>query len=267
MKFNITKCTLSIIGSLAIGCFNDVNATTPLVCQHFTQPTPWAHNIDSTGIWRIAGTWIGSGSNTLMPSLAATAPSYPADSGTGYLALSMNPGPALQGSEIQSLPTTGYSYGYYETRMEVTTGSGGCASFFVVEAPHYGPHEIDIEFLLNESWLTSASTGAVHYTLHGPSGSRSQKISLPFNPTLGFHRYGILWQPGTVSWYVDGALSCTVNDSDFTTTAQMYMMANMWSGDPKWGGGPPSEVSTSYYDWIKFWPNVTSPPDSNSPWP
>lgn len=237
------------------------DSTAPAVTQDFTQSTPWTSNTDSTGIWRIAGTWVGTGGNTLMPTLAATQASYTGDSGAGFLALSINPGPALQGSEIQTLPTTGYNYGYYETRLKLTPVAGGVVSFFLVEAPGYGPHEIDIEFLMNESWLTNPNAGQVHYTLHSAGGSPTYVANLGFNPTLGFHTYGILWTAGTVKWYVDGALSYTLNDANFNTTAQMFIMANTWSGAANWGGGPPSKVSTSYYDWMKFWPNVTAPQD------
>jgi len=236
------------------------DSTAPAFTQDFAQPTPWTNNIDSSGLWRIAGTWVATGHNKLMPSLAATQASFPNDSGTGFLALSINPGPSLQGSEIQTLPATGYSYGYYETRLKLSPVAGGCVSFFLVDAPKYGPHEIDIEFLMNESWLANPKAGKVHYTLHGPSGHPSHVADLPFNPTLGFHKYGILWTPGTIKWYVDGELSYTLNSADFNSSStQVYIMANAWSGTKNWGGGPPAKISTSYYDWIKFWPNVTAP--------
>lgn len=238
--------------------------TPPSVSQDYTQPTPWTNNTDSTGIWRIAGTWVGTGGNTLLPSLAATQSTFSGDDGTGYLSLRMNPGPSLQGSEIQTLPTTGYSYGYYEARMKLSTVPGGVVSFFIIEAPDYGPHEIDVEFLLNEPWLTTTNQGKVWYSIHGPNGSESHTVTLPFNPSLAFHRYGILWTPGTITWYVDGAYSFSVSRSDLTTTAQMFIMANTWSGNANFGGGPPTSVSTSYYDWMKFWPNATAPQDATT---
>jgi hypothetical protein len=238
----------------------------PLLFQDFTQPTPWTKKIDSTGVWRIAGPWVGTGKNHLLPKLAAVVPAYPNDSGTGFLTLSMNPGPALQGSEIQSLPTSGYGYGYYETRMKVSPVKGGCVSFFLKEVrtnpPGYGKAEYDVEFLLNEPWLTDPNAGKVWYSVHGPGGDKSHGVSLPFNPTLGFHRYGLLWTPGALKWYVDGVLSYSVERPDLTSTRQLFIMANAWSGAKNWGGDPPSQVSTSYYDWIKYWPDVSAPPDA-----
>jgi hypothetical protein len=39
-----------------------------------------------------------------------------------------------------------------------------------------------------------------------------------------------------------------------------YIMMTTWTGDATWGGGPPTENATSEYDWVKFWPNVTTIP-------
>jgi hypothetical protein len=259
---------IPVMGLILWGAFATLpvfgNTNAPLVLQDFTQPIPWTDNVDSTGIWRISGIWVATGSNTFLPSLAATTSSYPGDSGAGYLALSMSNSPALYGSEIQSLPTNGYAYGYYETRMKVSSVAGGCVSFFIIQAPNYGPGEFDYEFLLNEPWTTNSQiNGAVHITTH-PSNT-SYLLNLPFNPTVGFHRYGMLWTPGAMGWYADGKLLRTTSNSDLTASAQMFIMANVWSGAPTWGSGPPTQTSTSYYDWIKFWPNVSAPPDALNP--
>ena len=242
------------------------NTPAPAVFQDFTEPTPWAKKIDSTGVWRIAGPWIGTGKNELLPALAATVASCENDSGNGFLALSMNPGPKLEGSEIQSLPTTGFGYGYYETRMKVSAVRGGCVSFFLKEVltnpPGYGKLEPDVEFLLDEPWLTNPTKGKVWCSLHGPGGDKSDAVDLPFNPTLDFHRYGMLWTPGSLKWYADGKLIHSMQRGDLSSDRQVFIMANAWSGGKNWGGPPPAKVSTTYYDWIKYWPNVTEPPDS-----
>jgi beta-glucanase (GH16 family) len=83
------------------------------------------------------------------PALAELSSTYPGDSGSGFLSLSMAAN-ELRGSEIQTTTLPGYGCGYYETRMKVTSVPGVCASFFWIEAPKYGPHEWDIEFLTNE---------------------------------------------------------------------------------------------------------------------
>ncbi|MGO8702913.1 MAG: family 16 glycosylhydrolase, partial [Candidatus Brocadiia bacterium] len=154
----------------------------------------------------------------------------------------------------------GYGYGYYETRMKVTSVPGVCDSFFWIEAPNYGPHEWDIEFLTNESWITSTNSGMVHLTINYPGGSTTYALNLPFNPSLAFHRYGFLWTPGTLAYTVDGQIAYTFTDPNLNTTAQGYIMMNTWTGNPYWGGGPPTQQATSVYDWVNFSPNVTVVP-------
>ncbi len=35
--------------------------------------------------------------------------------------------------------------------------------------------------------------------------------------------------------------------------AKAYIMMNAWTGNPSWGGGPPSQDATSHYDFVKFY--------------
>jgi beta-glucanase (GH16 family) len=150
--------------------------------------------------------------------------------------------------------------------VDPTQAVGGVVSFFwmqaggTLNARSYGPAEFDIEFLLNESWLTSTSSGAVHYTTH-PSGA-SYAQALPFNPSRGYHRYGFLWVPGSLSYTVDGQVVHTVTNSDVAVAPADggWIMANVWTGNPNWGGGPPATPLTGVYNWIKLWPGATTVP-------
>jgi beta-glucanase (GH16 family) len=203
------------------------------------------------GIWRIAGVWTGTGGNVLDPANAQVVGGYAGETG-GFLLLTSRAN-VLRGGEIQTLPT--YSYGYYETRMKVASVSGLCDSFFWIEQG-YGPHEIDIEFLTNESWIGSASSGQVHLTLH-PS-EQAYILHLPFNPSRGFHRYGFLWRSGHLDFTVDGAVAHSFDDADLATPVPGYIMMNTWTGAPDWGGGPPTADATTAYDWVKFYPGATA---------
>jgi len=231
-----------------------VTATTsqPTLFQEFT---PWIGTISPDGIWRKNGVWTGTGGNTMDPALATLTSTFPGDPGTGFLWLTVLAN-ALRGAEIQTLTSPGYGFGYYETRMKVTPVSSVVASFFWIEAPNYGPHEWDVEFLTNEPWITSPNSGKVHLTLH-PS-SATYALDLPFNPSLAFHRYGFLWTAGTISFTVDGQIAHSFVDTTLNTTAKGYIMMNTWTGDPNWGGGPPTQNATTIYDWVKFYDNATA---------
>jgi hypothetical protein len=237
------------------------------------------------GYFQVDGVWVGTGNNTLEPTLASFSTADPTSFGgppTGYMNLKINnvgssgcPSGNCQGSEIISNALPGYGYGYYEVRMAPDynlVSPGGVASFFLIQAGGtlasrtYGPTEFDFEFLLNQSWASSCSitTGAVQITTH-PSGV-SNSVSLPFNPACGYHRYGFLWVSGNLGFYADGTLIHTVTSSDVNLPANgMWIMANTWTGDASFGGGPPASVVNSSYDYIKFWPGATSVQNGDPP--
>lgn len=237
------------------------------------------------GNFQVDGPWVGTGSNTIEPGLASFTTADPTSFGgapTGYLNLKINNTGAsgcasnlCQGSEIISNTLPGFGYGYYEVRMSpdyTLISPGGVASFFLIQAGGtlssrtYGPQEFDIEFLLNHSWAGSCSitTGDVQITTH-PSGV-SNSVSLPFNPACGYHRYGMLWVSGNLGFYADGSLIHTVTSSDVALpTNGMWIMANGWTGDSSFGGGPPASVISSAYDYIKFWPLATTVQNGDPP--
>jgi len=270
-----------LLVTLSVGCTaSNLLGQAPSLYEKFTPPngsssqTGTAGLTTADGAFQIDGLWTGTGGNELLPSLALFTTADPTTLGqpaTGYLTLSISPGTPLQGSEIISNALPGYGYGYYETMMTVdpTRVSGGVCSFFLMQAggtlqnKSYGPGEFDFEFLLNESWLGSANSGAVHLTTHPSNASMTQNLS--FNPALGYHRYGFLWVKGSLSFTVDGQIVHTTTSSDVALPSQgEWIFANAWSGNSNWGGGPPGGRVNCVYNWIKFWPNATSVPNEGS---
>jgi len=241
-------------GETCSSCQSDCgtcSTMTPTVYQEFD---PWTGNTSPDGIWRIAGTWTGTGGNTLEPRNAVLSSTHDGLS-SGFLTL-ISRANVLDGGEIQTIPT--YGYGYYETRMKVTNVPGVCVSFFWKETD-YNEHEWDIEFLTNEPWVGSGTSGTVHYSIHPPDAS--VPMSLSFDPSKDFHRYGFLWQPGRMDFTVDGKIHKTFTDSSLTTNVKGYIMMNSWTGAASWGGGPPTQDTATVYDWVKFYEGATSIPN------
>jgi hypothetical protein len=239
----------------------DSPSLAPSIFEHFN---PWTGVTSPDEIWRIAGTWTGTGGNVLAPANATLAATYDSQPG-GYLLLTVKAN-VLEGGEIQTVGTagSGLGYGYYEVRMKVTDVPGTCVSFFWKEVD-YGEGEIDIEFLTNEPWITSASAGKVHYTIHPgwDTYGTAYAQDLAFNPSKDFHRYGWLWTPEKLSYTVDGQVVKTFTNppaQNLVNTKGGYIMMNAWTGSASWGGGPPTKDATSAYDWVKFYPNATSVP-------
>ncbi len=166
----------------------------------------------------------------------------------------------------------GYGYGSYQVQMQTgygpangkagssVGGNGTVESFFLkgLSANHLTPLEIDIEFLTNGRWDTAASrTGEVWLTLDGTGGDStgSKRITLPFNPSAGFHTYRIDFQPGRVTWYADGHALLTLALADATLAPDgMTIMANDWTGNSNWGGLRPAQTVTALYRSLAYRP-------------
>ena len=228
-------------------------AKSPTVAQEFTAWGPDRFSTDD--LWQKNGDWTTSWSKNLILMANATV------SG-GTLRL-RTPAGKQQSGEIQSAPLAPvtFSYGYYQTRMKVAPVAGVCVSFFFI-ATDYGLPEVDVEFLTDEPWLTSASSGTVHLSVHKDNGTvRDYRVvTLPFNPAKGWHTYGFVIAPLFVSFDVDGTTVWrdTLPAGWAGGTPKGFVMANSWTGNPDWGGGPPKADAVTSYDWMRYYAGATS---------
>lgn len=227
----------------------------------------WNNSDSPDGLWR-RSSWVATGGNLFTWDNAVILSSYPGADDGYVLQLKVLPDQGApypyQGGEVQTVGEHGgdFGYGYYEVRMKVTSVPGCCVSFFWIQAPHYGPEEIDIEFLTNESWTTGS--GTVHYTIHPNWEGNNTAVTqtLNFNPSEDFHRYGFLRTWDKISYTVDGAIVRTFTHPPCNNIAREkgYIMMNAWTGSADWGGGPPAAEAASLYDWVRFYPGATSVP-------
>lgn len=237
---------------------------TPTITLNEEFNPPWSNwPFSPDGKWRIAGGWVGTGGNWLDPANASVVASHNGQAG-GYLNL-ISRANTYSGAEIQTQGNTGGpKYGYYETRMKVTPTPGVCDSFFWIGANYTGG-EIDVEFLTDESWIGTPDKGIVHFSVHnaGNTLNAHRAYDLDFNPSLDFHRYGWLWTPDILAFTVDGAVVWVLPSSfDITTNiaSSGYIMANTWTGQQGWGGGPPTSDATTVYDWMRYYADAPSIP-------
>jgi beta-glucanase (GH16 family) len=126
--------------------------------------------------------------------------------------------------------TTGLGYGTYSARMKASGGNGVVNGFFLFGAGN-GPSwkdqwkEIDIEFIEGNDGKTRMSVG--YFDGH----KKDRKvIDLPFDPTHEFHDYSFTWEPGMISWTVDGQkvaeMPTTLTPGN--TPQPVALMANIW---------------------------------------
>ena len=138
-------------------------------------------------------------------------------------------------------------YGYFELKAKLPLGKGLWSRFWFLTDDGAWPGEYDgFEVLGREN------PSPVHQTTHFKNTSTSHGIDgLPptginINATDGnFHTYGFLWEPKTVTWYVDGVATLK---QDNRINQPMYVLLDLAVGND-----PPTT-----------WPGS---PDGTTPWP
>jgi len=125
-------------------------------------------------------------------------------------------------------------YGYVEMRAKMPGGQGLWPAFWLLnQYDDRKQPEIDVmEFLGRE---VDTVYNVYHYIDGGGKGSGTLEFEGP-DFTADFHTFGMKWEPGKITWYVDGREvnkheSSTVSDED------MYIIVNLALGG-SWGGDP-----------------------------
>ena len=176
-----------------------------------------------------------------------------------------------------------FKYGLFEARVKVPEGQGFLPAFWMMPTNEnlYGQWprcgEIDIMEVLGND--TDTSYGTIHY---GNPHSESQGSYTLEEGTFSdeYHVFDVEWEPGKISWYVDGKLihtednwySATEGQGEVTYPAPFdqpfYIILNLAVGG-NWPGNPDETTdianSAYYIDYVKVYQkdsydeNVTKP--------
>ena len=136
---------------------------------------------------------------------------------------------------ITSYDSFKFVNGYAEIRAKVPSGDGLWPAFWLLNAYYVGSlPEIDVMEILGEN------PNLAYHTFHR-SNTNGEQISTQFTTTHNlpvegyaedFHTYGVRWQPGEITWYVDGNAVHTYTDPEGQNSAYqlMYVIANLAVG-------------------------------------
>jgi beta-glucanase (GH16 family) len=120
---------------------------------------------------------------------------------------------------IQSNGHFDFLYGYAEARVLLPAGVGLWPAFWMIPADHSWPPEIDVmEFNGGEPDTIMENV----FPQQGPPIPPFNLYGQDFS--AGYHTFGVDWEPGSVSWYVDGVLERHVAVS---ITKPLYLVANL----------------------------------------
>jgi beta-glucanase (GH16 family) len=159
----------------------------------------------------------------------------------GVLTIHARPtSPELKGAGVTAAFTTGQidthnffsqTYGYFEIRAQMSGTPGTNSAFWLLPQSGAWPPEIDVAEVLGRDPKT------VVITNHTASGdARSQTARSGADLSQGFHTYGVMWTPTTMTFFLDG-------DVKYTTPTQvdehqpMYILATLGVGG-SWAGNP-----------------------------
>ncbi|MEK3882988.1 glycoside hydrolase family 16 protein [Paenibacillus sp. PL2-23] len=145
-----------------------------------------------------------------------------------------------------------YGYGLYEVRMKPAKNTGVVSSFFTYTGPSDGTQwdEIDIEFLGKDTTKVQ-----FNYFTNGVGG-HEKVIELGFDASQSYHTYAFDWQPGSITWYVDGVKKHTATSNIPKTPGKIMM--NLWNGtgvDDWLGAYNGATPLYAYYDWVRYTSN------------
>ncbi|MDP8974095.1 MAG: Ig-like domain-containing protein [Actinomycetota bacterium] len=164
----------------------------------------------------------------------------------GELALKL-PANEPNGGEIRSNDT--YRYDSYAARVKVPNAPSSITGFFLYEPPDYASE------IYNDT-----SRRIMFSTYTGGKQTHTQTMTLPFDPTTGFHDYRFDYTPSSVSFYADGILMKSWSGGVPNTPMRLYV--NAWF--PTWlEGQSPSADQFILVDKISY--TATPAVDAVSP--
>ena len=149
--------------------------------------------------------------------------------------------------------------------MRLAPGSGVVSAIVLIYTPWPATdwNELDIEYLGRYTdrvqFNTMVYTGP---TLPGPVQQSVIPTQFPelrnleFDPSAGFHTYGIEWTPTDARFTVDGVVSHVWTNDIARLRLPMNILLTIWaSSEPAWAGAvaPQNVPATAVYDWIRVY--------------
>ena len=149
---------------------------------------------------------------------------------------------------IQSNHHYVFRYGFAEVRAKVPAGTGLWSAFWLLPSNKQWPPEIDVVEIYGSQPRVASMT------LHDLNQVTQQSFNGP-NYSNGYHTFGVDWEPGSISWYIDGILRQRVIAAIDTP---MYLLADL----AVQGADPPTPLtpfpSSMAIQWIRVWQHPNS---------
>lgn len=140
-------------------------------------------------------------------------------------------------------------YGYVEMRAKLPKGRGLWSAFWLLhQHDHDRRPEIDVVEYIGQQPNTVFNT--YHYYDNWNLRSTPSYEVNDTDYSQDFHTYGMRWEPGKITWYVDGEEKNSFSDGN-VSWEEMYLLVNLavggwWPGDPDWSTPFPAQYKIDY---------------------
>jgi beta-glucanase (GH16 family) len=175
----------------------------------------------------------------------------------GTLTITASPGSnpdglAYNSGVISTLGDFSQEYGYFEMTAKLPQGAGMWPGFWLLQSDHSWPPELDILEAFgatNSRGEGGADQAHINLISTVPGESQGNWVHVSGDIYNEFHRYGVDWEPDTITYYIDGQeVGKVATPSDMHKP--MYMVANLAVGGG-WAENPNGETSSMVIDSIR----------------
>ena len=167
------------------------------------------------------------------------------------------------GGLISSLDKASWTYGYFEIRAKVVKGAGMWGALWMMpQTPQYGGWPRSGEIDINEYIGSLQEFQNIYSTLHYRDFSTEQDSQVFVgrgngDPSLDFHNYGMLWQSGLFTFYVDSVSYGSISSSQWPAVPgqseaspfdkPFFLLLNQTVGGA-WAGPPTDDMSGKFLE-------------------
>ena len=157
-------------------------------------------------------------------------------------------GEPYQSGVISSADRFQFVYGYAEIRAQIPAGDGLWSAFWLLSPVHSSNEEVDVLEILGQD--PSLGYAVLHFWTAIDKG---KWLGTYRNPdfSVGFHTFGVDWEPDHMAWYVDGVERYRVTQN--IPSSPMFIVTNLAVGGPQsWSGAPnrftvfPAQLKVDY---------------------
>lgn len=150
-----------------------------------------------------------------------------------------------------------FQYGFAEIRAKAPGGKGLWPAFWLLPADNTSKPEIDVMEIIGDQ------PGTVNMSLHyldlNGVADRVANTCDATSYTDDWHTFGVDWEPGSITWYIDGVACWQFADASHVPAKPMYLLINLavggdWPGPPDANTAFPSDF---WVDYVRVWQRGT----------